>query len=304
LSLPGRRDPGITLAALRAFVVVVESGGFSAAAAALGLSQPSVSAQVQNLEEQCGVRLLHRRGRLELTEDGRTLLLRARLVLSRVEEFAQSVQDIRGLRRGRLAVGFSTPNITMPLIARYATAHPEIEIVTRIGNTASLLADVGECRVDIGMMTLDVPPAGFAHRLMAMQRLGFCVRDDDAWAGRRTVRGADLAGAGVILREPGSMTRTLFETACAEAGVTPEIRLVVPSRESLREAVAAGLGRGIMLDSEIGNDRRLGFVQLRDPVAEAGAYAVALQEMAEVPAVAAFLALAAQPASGRRQRAT
>jgi len=300
----GRRDPGVTLAALRAFAVVVESGGFSTAAAALGLSQPSVSAQVQNLEDATGLRLLHRRGRLELTEDGRALLLRARLVLSRVEEFQHSVQDIRGLRRGRLAVGFSTPNITMPLLARYTAAHPAIEILTSTGNTASLLADVAECRIDIGMMTLDAPPASLAHRLLATQRLGLCVRDDDAWAKRRTVRGADLAGAGVILRETGSMTRAMFEAACARAGVTPDVRLVVPSREALKEAVAAGLGRGTVLDTEIGNDHRLRFVQLRDPVAEAGAYAVALNEMAEIPAVAAFLALTAQPAAGRRQRST
>jgi len=190
------------------------------------------------------------------------------------------------------------------LLARYAAAHPAIELATSTGNTASLLADVAECRIDIGMMTLDSPPVSLAHRLMATQRLGFCVRDDDPWAARRTVRGAELAGAGVLLREPGSMTRAMFETACAKAGVTPDIRLVVPSREALKEAVAAGLGRGIVLDTEIGNDPRLGFVQLREPVAEAGAYAVALAEMAEIPAVAALLSLAAQPAAGRRQRST
>ena len=120
--VPGRREGGITVAALRAFVAVVEAGGFSAAAQMLGLSQPSVSAQVHNLEEACGLRLLHRRGRLELTEDGRTLLVRARLALARVDEFARAAGDLTALRGGRLVLGFSSPAFAMPLLARFSAA--------------------------------------------------------------------------------------------------------------------------------------------------------------------------------------
>jgi hypothetical protein len=75
----------------------------------------------------------------------------------------------------------------------------------------------------------------------------------------------------------------------------------------MKEAVAAGLGRGIVLDGEMGADERLTFLRLRTDGPAAGEYAVALPEMREVPAVAAFMELAAsalQPVGARRQRAT
>lgn len=283
----GRRDPGITLAGLRAFATVVEAGGFSAAAARLGLTQPSVSAQLQALEEACGVRLLARRGRLALTPDGRALLLRARLVLSRFDEFARAVGEHRALRQGRVTIGFSAPGFAMPLLARFAAAHPGVEIATRTGNTASLLADLAECRADLAVMTLEVPPPGFACVEIARLRLGLYLRRDDPWAGRDAVPAAELAGLRLIRREQGSMTRTLLEQA---VGAAPGLE--VGSREAQREAVAAGLGRGYGFEGDTTPDLRLVFVPLADPSIIGAVHAVALQEMRDAPGVAALLALA------------
>lgn len=283
-----KRDATITVAALRAFVAVVDAGGFSAAGAALGLSQPSVSAQVQNLEDACGLRLLHRRGRLELTDDGRTLLIRARLALARVDEFARAATDLTELRGGRLVLGFSTPAFALPVLARFTAAHPGVEIATRIGNTASLLTDLAECRADVSIMACAVPPPDHEVVVLARLRLGLAVLARDT---RATVSIDDF-GATLIQREPGSMTRALFEANRA----TPSPKtLVVPSREALKEAVAAGLGHGVLFDGEIGPDPRLAFVPFSQPEVAAVVCAVALREMAEVPAVAAFLAVAHSP---------
>jgi DNA-binding transcriptional LysR family regulator len=114
---------------------------------------------------------------------------------------------------------------------------------------------------------------------------------------------AELGGAPVIQREPGSMTRALFEAACDQTGLARVPGLEVGSREALKEAVAAGLGRGILLDGEAGDDPRLAFVKLRGPGLDAVVCAVALREMREVPAVAAFLAIAAADQPGARRPA-
>ena len=306
---PGRRESGITIAALRAFAAVVECGGFSAAAAALGMTQPSVSAQVQSLEEICDVRLLHRRGRLELTEDGRALLVRARLALARVDEFERAVGDIRELRSGRLVLGFSTPYFALPLLAAFAAAHPAVALATRIGNSASLLADVTECRVDVAVMTLVEPPAAYASEIVAPQRLGVCVPLGHPLAARRSLAIGDVAAGRLVVREAGSMTRALFEQGGGGDGGAP--RLEVGSREALKEAVAAGFGPGILLDGEAGDDPRLAFVPFTAPRIGAVVCAVALREMRDVPSVSAFLAIAAEAgaaasgqAAGRRQAAT
>lgn len=292
--LRGRRDAGITIAGLRAFATVVEAGGFSAAALRLGLTQPSVSAQIQGLEEACGVRLLHRRGGRVLTEAGRALLVRARLVLTRFEEFERAVSDHRALRQGRVQVGFSAPAYAMPLLSRFAAAHPLVELATQIGNTGQLLAWLAECRIDLGVMSLAAPRPGFACALIATLRLGLCLRRDDPWAARQAVAVRCLAGAALIHREPGSMTRALLEEAVAS--LTPA-RLEVGSREALVEAVAAGLGRGYVFEDQIGGDERVVFVPLARPTVIGRVYAVALAEMAEAPAVAALLGLAGEGAA-------
>ncbi|MBK7665413.1 MAG: hypothetical protein IPJ21_18085 [Sterolibacteriaceae bacterium] len=90
------------------------------------------------------------------------------------------------------------------------------------------------------------------------------------------------------------MTRQLFDQACAEAGVTPTDPLIVPTREALKEAAAAGLGIGVLLDGELGADPRLCHVPIRAHLPPGvGTYALALGESATLPAVAAFLDLCA-----------
>lgn len=286
----GRREAGVTLSALRCFVAVVEAGGLSRAAEALGVTQPSVSIQLQSLEDSCGVLLVHRRPKLHLTEDGRDLFVRARLILSRVEEFEASVQELRSLRRGSLTIGFSTPHFTMPIIARFLQSHPTVALRTRIGNTGTLLEDVAQCRIDVGVMSMMEADPSLACQLIAEPALAICCRVDDPLARSKRLRPRDLADAPLIMREPGSMTRQLVEAAFAADGVTPRVRLEIGAREAIKEAVAAGLGVGVLFDQEMGSDSRLATVPLARAPGSSGVFAVALKEATEIPTVAAFFA--------------
>jgi DNA-binding transcriptional LysR family regulator len=286
----GRREAGVTLSALRSFVAVVDAGGLSRAAAMLGVTQPSVSIQLNSLEEACGVLLLHRRPKLKLTDDGRDLFVRARLILSRVEEFEASVQEMKALRRGSLTIGFSTPHFTMPIVARFLQAHPNVALRTRIGNTGTLLEDVAQCRVDVGVMSMMEADPALACHLIAEPALAICCRAEDPLAKFAMLRPRDLAEAPLILREPGSMTRQMAEAAFAADGVTPNVRLEIGGREAIKEAVAAGLGIGLLFDEELAADSRLAAVPLASPPGSSGVFAVALKESMEIPTVAAFFA--------------
>jgi DNA-binding transcriptional LysR family regulator len=294
----GRRDGSITLAGLRAFVAVVEAGGLSAAARALGVSQPSVSVQLATLEAACGVMLLHRRPRLALTEAGRDLLLRARLVLSRFDELEHGLGELRALRRGRLVVGLSTPAFAMPLIARFQALHPGVTVSTRLGNTATLTENIAACGIDLAVMTLLEPLPGMACTTIARQRLVLCVPAGHRLATGRALRLPALAGLKLVMREPGSMTRRMLEQLLAGAGLAPQVQLEVGSREAVKEAVAAGLGVGALLDGEVGQDPRLATVKLLGAEAMAEVAVVGLPESLDLPAVAAFVALAAATAGG------
>lgn len=285
----GRREGGITLSALRTFAAVVDAGSVSRAAASLGVSQPSVSIQLNGLEQACGVMLLRRRPTLALTEAGRDLLVRARLIVTRLEEFESSVHELRELRRGRLSIGLSAPHAAVPLIASFLARHPAISLTTAMGNTAMLLADVAQCRIDVGIMTMIEPAPALFCALIGTPRLSLCVRADDPLARRRSVRPDRLAARPLIMREQGSMTRQLVEASFAVAGVTPRVRLEIGSREAMKEVVAAGLGIGFIFADELSADSRLAAVELSGAPVDAGIYAVALKESLDIPAVGAFI---------------
>lgn len=289
---PGRLGTP-NLAALAAFVAVLEQGSFSRAAAALSVSQPSISFQVNALEKAVGVRLLRRRPRLELTDAGREVFARAKLILGQLDGLRDSVDSLRALRGGRLRIGFSSPSYAMPIIGRFMARHPGIAVETALGNTESLLRDVADCRVDVAIFTLEQPAAGMACSLIAMQELGLWLPRRHALAGRATITLAEALKLPLLTRETGSMTRQVFERACAARRLTPDYRLVLGNREALREAVAAGLGIAVVLEGEAGHDARLLTVPLGAPKLSAGLYLVHLPEMTELPAVQALLRVAA-----------
>lgn len=297
---PGRRDGGITLSSLRTFVTVVESGSLSRAADLLGVSQPSVSIQLNSLEQACGVLLLHRRPAIALTDPGRDLFVRARLVLGPLQEFDLSARELRELKRGRLSIGLSTPSFAMRLLASFLAQHSAVSITTTLGNTGSLLADVSQCRIDVGIMTLIEPEPTLSCRLIARQRLMVCVAHTHPWAKRPEVDLRELAGAPLILREQGSMTRQMVESAFSRQSLKPEPRLELGSREAVKEAAAAGLGVAIHLTGDSGADRRLHSLQIADAGIEAGVYAVCLRESMDIPAVGAFVRHATPPVTAIR----
>lgn len=295
---PARQEGTITLSGLRAFVAVAEAKSFSAAAQRLGVTQPSVSVQLAALEEACGVLLLHRKPQLALTEPGLDLFVRARLVLSRVDEFDASTRDLRDVRSGRLTVGLSAPVAAMRQLAAFRARHPQIRVTTQIGNTTTLLDDVARCRIDIGIMTLKEPQPEFYCMLMAAPRLAICVRRDDPLAGRASVRAADLAGREFVMREEGSQTRNALEDAFAAQGVPLKQSFVLGSREAMCEAVAAGLGIGALFEDEARHDVRLAGVPFVGVSGSTGIYAVALKESLDIPAVRAFLETIPGPGTG------
>jgi len=277
------------IADIRTFVTVVEQGSFSKAAEVLQISQPSVSQRLQGLEAAFGLRLLERRGGVELTETGRDLYNRARLLLSRIDEFEAVAEELRTLKRGRIAVGYSSPALAMVCAARFMKRQPNIAVHFSIGNTRTLTESLHTLKVDVAIMTLAEPADGLHCQLIAEQRLVLCGRRASAVAKVGRVTLAELAELPLILREEGSMTRDLFEHAMRDSGIVLRQCIEVPSREAVKEAAAAGLGYGIILDSELGRDARLTAISIDGVALFGSTYAVALPSSIELPYVQAFL---------------
>jgi aminoethylphosphonate catabolism LysR family transcriptional regulator len=282
----------VSHAQLRAFHAVAAAGGFTRAAEALHVTQPTLSAQVKELEVTWGIRLFERVGRgIEISELGRALFDVTTRLASLESEAEQLLASARGLLRGQLRVMADAPHHIIPLLKPFSGRYPAIRFSLAFGNTAEILDALHARACDVAVLPdLDADPR--LHRAaLRRDRLVLCVGRDHPWARRRSVRLGDLANERLVLREPGSATRALFEEALAAAGAVPGATIDIGSREAVREAVAAGLGIGAVLDSEFGHDARLVRIPLAGDPVETTEYAACLRERLSVRTVAAFFAL-------------
>ncbi len=282
----------INHAQLRAFHAVAGEGSFTRAAAALGVTQPTLSGQVAALEASYGVRLFERRGRgIELSDLGRGLFDMTRRLFAQEAEAEQLLSSARGLMSGLLRVGADAPYHVVPLLATFHRRHPGIRLSMTFGNSEHVLQELLARRSDIAVLP-DIQGDARIHAVpFRTDRLVVFVTRGHVWAARRSLRLAELDGQRLVLRESGSTTRALFERALTKAGLKPGEVLEIGSREAVREAVAAGLGIGVVFESEFGRDPRLHRLQLRDAKVQALECAACLKERRTVRVVRAFFDL-------------
>src|SRR5688572_2318519 len=114
---------------LRSFHAVAISGGFNAAATAFNISQPTLSAQVGDLEEEYGLELFVRRGRRrELTEAGRQLLAITTRLFAEEDEAVAFLEQSSELKTGKLSIGAVGPYHVTEMLAAFNRAYPRIEL--------------------------------------------------------------------------------------------------------------------------------------------------------------------------------
>ncbi len=280
---------------LRAFHAVAVQGSFTGAGAALGVSQPTVSGQVGALEARYGVRLFERRGRrVELTDLGRSLHAATVRLFAAEVEAEQLLATAREVAGGSLRVGADSPFFVVPQLGAFKRLHPGIQIAVSLGNSEALLEDLLARRVDVAIVP-DLAPDPRLHAVVLHDdRIVALLQRGHRWARRRSLEPPELVEAPLILRERGSRTRAALEAALTGEGLVAREILEIGSREGVREAVAAGLGVGIIAERELGADPRLRTVPIHHPTLAVVEHAACLAERRAVPAVAAFLALIGQ----------
>ncbi|MBM3619878.1 MAG: LysR family transcriptional regulator [Alphaproteobacteria bacterium] len=284
---------------LRAFHLVADAGGYSPAARAQRISQPTLSAQVRGLESESGVALFRRVGRrVELTEAGRRLHDVTRRLFAVYDEAAATIAGGAALAGGHLRVGADSAYHVMPALAAIRRARPGFTFALRIGNSDEVLRQVINHETDVGVMARPTSdPRLVCHRIR-QDRLILFVPRRHAWAKLRRVELSRLAAQDLVLRERGSITREVFEQRLAEADVRPGVLVEVESREGVREAVAAGFGIGVVFESEFGADSRFRALDIAGADMAVGEFAVCLAERRRLDPVRQFFEVAeATPSS-------
>ena len=285
----------VNLSQLRAFDAAVRCGSFTAAADRLSISQPAVTAHVRGLEEYYQVRLFRRRGRQVAPTPMGERLARVTLQLFALADEAEDLlRSTKALKDGYLSVAAGSPYFAVPLLAAFRARHPGVRISLTIGNSSEVLDALLAERCDLAVQSelADHPDVHAVscghHQVVAV------VGPEHPWAvsGLRSIRLAEIDGEALIMREPASTTRHTFEAACAGAGIRPRIGLEIANREAVKEAVAAGLGIGIIAEAELGRDDRLYPLRIDDAEMTNREYVMSLKRRQRLSPIRAFFAVA------------
>ena len=255
----------VTLRQLELFKAVAEYGGISEAARRLHVTQPTVSMQLKALAESVGEPLFDNRGRrLVLTPAGEALQRAAVDMFQRWEAVQAELADLRGLRQGRLRVAIvSTAKYFLPRwLGSFCQAYPGVEIALEVANRDRILQRLGEQLDDVYIMSAPPQNMPIEQTPILDNPLDLIAPVGHPLVGR-SLSLVDLHAEPFILREPGSGTRIACEQFFLARNFLPRIRMELGSNEAIKQAVAGGLGLGILSRHALGaNAAQDGLVRL------------------------------------------
>lgn len=243
----------MNLSQLKTFVSVVDHGSFSEAARALGLSQPSVTMQIQALEADCGAMLLDRHHRrIALTEAGAALLPHVRVILAELDEARLSIDALSGTIAGSLTVAASTTPgqyILPRILGGFLAENPGVAITLRVYDSTDVASYVEAGDADLGMTGVEVTGARVSFEQLGTDELVLICPPGHPLSRTGVAAFADLLGEPFVVREAGSGTRAVAEDAIRRAGVDPgdlRVAMELGTNEAVVAAVEGGMGLAIV----------------------------------------------------------
>jgi aminoethylphosphonate catabolism LysR family transcriptional regulator len=249
----------MNLLQLKVFDAVVRAGSVTGAARRLHVTQPAVTNHIKALEDRYDNNLFRREGRaLVPNRLGEELAEISGRLFALEEEAVDLLEATRNLQRGTVRIASDGPYLLVPIVKAFRERFPGVRVDLRIANTqdvqALLLAE--RCDETIQAHREDDPRV-HAVPLADFELIVF-VDADHPWARERRASASieEVAARGMVVRDPGSTTRRVFDEACEAAGLHPDYVIETTSRETVKEAVAAGLGIGVVAGYELRDDPR------------------------------------------------
>ncbi|HBN09922.1 MAG TPA: hypothetical protein DD435_15195 [Cyanobacteria bacterium UBA8530] len=241
---------------LHSFLIAAEELSFTQAARRLHLSQPAISQQVREIEDDLGVSLFERRGRsVILTPAGEKLRPLAVSILQQLRELRRNMEEFRGVPQGVLKIGAgdSVGIYLLPRVLGYFTQrHPDIRTSLQIGEFLGLLRGLKDGNIDLAL--IEEEPS--AEQLQGLKKIRFIedelvliVSPAHEWAKRGTIKIEELGQAWFIARKSDSSIRGLIRNRLSEAGLDPNrlnVRFEFGNAEGIKRSVMAELGVGFV----------------------------------------------------------
>lgn len=277
---------------LRSFHAVAEAESVTVAANRLNVSQPTLTTQIRQLEEEYAVELFVRAGRrMRLTDAGRQLQQITRRMIADEADARHFLTESRELRTGRLRVGAVGPFHATEMLVAFHARYPGIEISVSVGNSNVVLRNLLEFESDVAVLAyVEDDERLWFSPYSQNEIVAFGRRDHPLFAPHRDgIRIAELHDQPMVAREHGSNTRRACDEAMAKANVRPRIVMEIGSREAVREAVASGVGFGFVSSAEYIGDDRIRALPVLDAEIFNHAHIVCRQDRVQSRLIAAFL---------------
>jgi len=231
---------------LRYLLAVSRLGSFTNAAAAMHVTQPTISSGIAELESELGVRLFNRSGRqVELTIEGRTLVNYAIRIQDLVEEAGDRLTNRKAIRGESFQCGSIDAAVIylLPDILRhYLARHPDVELSVQVAPSRYLVEDLLMNRSEFAVITLPFDHPRLETLPLYRDRLVLVVGASHAFAGKRTVTLDQVVREPMILFHSDSVSRRLIDEKFAEAGLSPRVVMAMRSPEAMRKLVESGVG--------------------------------------------------------------
>lgn len=242
------------LRALKAFVEVAKSGGFTAAADRLALTQSSVSKLVARLEEELGQPLFQRhRRQAELTDGGRVVLHYAETILANAAGIEGALMELGELKRGELRIGIPPlgPRLFVPHIAEFKRRHPAIDLQLFEDGSIAITQALLTGQLELGGLLAPLDDTRFEHRMLIDDHLVLLAPARSYWSKRSEVRLEELADEPFILFPPAYALNERIMEACRNAGFTPQVAGRSGQTGFILELIRHGIGITLLPSSAL-----------------------------------------------------
>lgn len=238
----------VTLRQIRIFDQVAQHKSHTRAAEKLHMTQPAVSMQIKQLEQNLGISLFERQGkRLVLNSAGKELRGFAREILQHYSNMIDHVEQIKDCKSGHLVISVATTanHFTTQILSAFSKKYPDVTISLDVTNRQRILQQLENYEPDLVIM--GEPPKGLnlkSERFMPNPLVVIASPDHPFKQHKTTLK--TLQNEKLVLREKGSGTREAIERHLRESNVYFASTLEMSSNEAIKHVVAAGFGLGVV----------------------------------------------------------
>ncbi|TDH27006.1 LysR family transcriptional regulator [Segetibacter sp. 3557_3] len=242
---------------LKVFIAVVDNKSITKAAQALNMTQPAVSIQLKNLQEQFDIPLTEVIGRkLYVTVFGHELYAIAIKVVEELANITYRTQSFKGMLSGKLKISVaSTGKYVMPYYLKgFLKIYPDIDLVMDVTNKTHVIKSISNNEVDFALVSVLPEHLEIEQEVLLPNKLYLTAAADTTIDQPGKLNESVFSKIPLIYREEGSGTRVTMQQYFREVHVVPTIKLELTSSEAVKQAVLAGLGFSIQSILSIKNE--------------------------------------------------